>query len=287
MKKIFLISFLLNSCFFLYGQNFQLRIDGKVNFYREDAHRYLSTSENHVLSPLNDSMSLRHITILTTSQSRIYEPQPGYSLNARTQFKLSKKLVLFTGIGINWFNFKSSSMINDSHSEVIRTDTIHNATIINAFNDCDRFENSISDFGIIDRSVQQQAIHLSIPLELRLVLKPNKLSVQAGLFLQTPIYARNKQEYLRINKEETSTETVCHYEKIVENKKAGNSFAYLQMGLSGEIEFMLTPKLGFIVGARENLTNLFSVESSQISPHGSEHFRPFDVNVGIAYWLGK
>jgi len=277
-----------------------------VNFSLDGSGQYISpenfqSEEREVTSTTTTFVdSLRVLTTYKRKYTTIqeYNPKVGINVTGNIHIKITDRLNLNTGLGLNYLLFDShiNSIFDFETQEIISIDTIiisedsetpGASGIPGAFggSQCDVFTGTI-DFRDVKDGQSNHILSLKIPLEVEYILLEDKFFVSAGGYLQTPLFTSVVWENITTTEiEEINGETVCEYEKVINKNKTGSTFSDLQVGVGGSFTYMFSNKLGIKFGVAKDLNSIFNKPESSLYL-STNAFKPLKVSLGLRYRFG-
>jgi len=259
-----------------------------MNFSPPDGYARSYADEWYSYAPLNDSTVIRTQSEFIIENKQEYTPDIGFEANGLFSIKLSNRFSLNTGIGLNYFSYKVGTLSQGYFGGTIKVDTISYYPII-VFpgpNACDCYENSFSDVrDKYDPNIHQEMIHLSMPADFGYDIVPGKLSVRAGLYFQTPLYAAGKREYVDVEKTTMNDTTKCKYVIIAEKNTASSGISNFQWGVSGWISYEILPKVQLEIGERQQMSDMYVKEEYKYFSNDNNSFKPLTFSAGLSYRL--
>jgi len=145
---------------------------------------------------------------------------------------------------------------------------------------CDTYTNS---YFVVSESLSEgtntKIIALKIPIELYYELFESKLKVGGGLYLQTPLWSKRRNEYVTVQRELIDGQHECKYVASVNLDKTGNNINNLQIGANVWTSYRILENLSVQIGVMKNMSNIFVGSDNQ--------FSPLSLSVGLRYDLGN
>ena len=105
--------------------------------------------------------------------------------------------------------------------------------------------------------------------------------------LQTPIFSEVSSDYVRVEVEETPTETICTY--VLESNKdnTGQRIEDLQFGAHAEVEYRLLDKLSASIRFSQHFSDLTFNNYFSFETVTGDKFIPTRITAGLNLYLGK
>jgi hypothetical protein len=155
-------------------------------------------------------------------------------------------------------------------------------------NECDCFENAFSDVsqGISNRK-HQEMINLSIPADIGYDIIPGKLSIRAGAYFHTPLYAATERSYVTIEMSTAEDMTKCKWVRVDEKNTATAGISNFQWGVSSWLDYKILPNLRLELGVRQQMSDVYVNEEYQFYTFNSNSFKPLTFSAGLSYRLFK
>lgn len=287
MKYIVLVLqvFLLASA---QGQVSHFSINGRINYVHNSIRTSINQLDATSTQKINDSMSIRKELHIIRKQQKSYTPKIGYDVSGNIYFKLFHRLSVKTGLGLNYLSFDLNSKTLASETVTLSIDTIEskNDGITSFFTSCDSFKNSIADLGKVKVGKTQDIFSLKIPLELEYEIVKSKLYIRVGAFMQTPLFALAKREYITTRSEMVDGRKICEFVKVAEKNTSGNNLNNFHLGMTAELAYRIYRNFCIEMGISKQLGNVYTKEEFQIYPADNEDFRPLEMSFGVSYAFG-
>jgi len=259
-----------------------------MNFSPPDGYARSYADEWYSYAPLNDSTVIRTQSEFIIENKQEYTPDIGFEANGLFSIKLSNRFSLNTGIGLNYFSYKVGTLSQGYFGGTIKVDTISYYPII-VFpgpNACDCYENSYADVSAdFDRRIHMEMINLTIPAEIGYTIIPHKLEIRAGMFMQTPLYAASKREFIDIERMTMDDTTKCKYIRALEKNEGTIGISNFQCGVSARIAYEIFPNLRLEVGIRKLVNDMYVKEEYQLYSNDNNSFKPLTFSAGLSYRL--
>lgn len=264
----------------------QLSIEGGVNYVPSASNSENEDREATWFVPLNDSTWLQQLRNVTYQYDKTYTPKVGFEVKGNLRFRVSDRVNVRTGIGLNFLKFEFRSSAQILSATLIQQDTVE-ATTSFPFNplECDSIVNSLGDLGPVNNEPTQAILYLQIPITVEYAIIAEKFFIDAGAYIMTPVYANRKREYVSLHREEHAGQVVCEYMRVEENNTSGNSLRDLLMGVSANVSYKFANRFSVKVGVAKDVSNVFVDSDYQQSPYSDEKFNPLRLSFGIEYFL--
>lgn len=237
---------------------------------------------------ITDSTATRSTFARMQETIQTYNQELSYELMAGMRLKLNDKINLNLGLGVNSLSFKVESEFTPLvQGTLISTDTVSftPSTSPTSTSFCDEYINNFNDIGSVESGIAYDFINLRIPLELSIALLEEKLRLNLGGYLQTPLFTRSYREYIGLNRELIDGLHYCEYERVEDIDKSGNFINNLQYGYSISAEYYLRKKIAVTLGAIRDLGNIFYLDDTNQSFTSSNDLQTTRYNVGVKYIL--
>ncbi len=288
-KNLFILVMLSIGSFKMNAQKLVFDLNGRINFTQSDEYSKIDITEGYSSMSLNDSTEIRTYSEFIIYRTKEYMPKIGYDINGLFTFRLSDRFSLRTGIGLNYWSHRIGTTFDLDFGDVTRVDTVPKNMIVifpGGSESCDCYENSFSDVrDKYDPNIHQEMIHLSMPADFGYDIIPGKLSVRAGLYFQTPLYAAAKREYVDVEKTTMNDTTKCKYVIRSEKNTASSGISNFQWGVSGWISYEILPKVQLEIGARQQMSDMYVKEEYQYFSNDNNSFKPLTFSAGLSYRL--
>lgn len=287
-KLLFLVILLLAS-FEISAQKVVFDLNARLNSTLFSVYTNVESYEAFSITRLDDTTVIRKYRNITQENEKDYFANTGYEINGLFTIKLSERLSLRTGLGLNYGTYSIGSYTNWISSDVISMDTVYDEIgdpFIDIESPCDCFENSSSDVsGGLDRRTHQQLLNLSIPLDIGYDIIPGKLSVRGGAYFQTPLYAAASQQRLDVEMTTTDDMTKCKWVIIEDKTTALHGIRNFQWGVSTWATYELLPGVRVELGVRQQINDMYVMEDNQSFRLNGNSYRPLTFSAGVSYRL--
>ena len=268
------------------AQKVGFELNARVNYSQPSEYTNREVRESFSRFPLNDSTDILTLWELSIDHTSDYKTNPGFEVNGLFNIRMSDRFSLRTGMGLNYGSFSVGSSLNFTLGDMISVDTIPRDTndIFPIGSLCDCYENNSEDvIDGLDERTHQSMLNLAIPVELGYDIIPGKLSIRAGAYFQTPLYAAAKREYIDVEVSTTEDMTKCKFVIAEEKNTAATGINNFQWGVSSWINYQLSPKLQVEVGVRKLMNDTYVKEELQIITYDNNSFKPLTFSAGISY----
>ncbi len=269
---------------FLSGQTNKFSITARTNFLQTQAYQTTYQYQSNFASPLNSQQWLEQLVNVSVTNKREYEPKLGFEVFGLFTIRISNKIALRTGLGLNYTSLNIMGGAIDSEFDVIRQDTVPAREFTSS---CNVYENSISDLGEIKRGVDLSIFNLIVPIGLQYQFINNKINLEIGAVLQTPLISNAKSEAFRIEREESPNGNKCTFVKIKRNDGSGNSLQNSQIGGMVNVHYSILNNIRLELGVRQMFSSQFVKEEWQTFPITRDLLRPLILSIGINYGFEK
>ena len=289
-KKLFYLTILLLACFEISAQKVVFDLNARVNFTQSGEYTKVDSFDASSGTRLDDTTVIRRYYHFISENTKDYLARTAYEINGLFSIKLSERVSLRTGLGLNYGTYSIGSSSNYSISDVIRIDTIYDEKddpiIIGS--QCDCYENSSSDVSAgLDRRTHQQLLNLAIPADIGYDIIPGKLSVRGGAYFQTPLYAAASNQRLDLEMTTTEDMTKCKW-VIIENKTTAlHGIRNFQWGVSAWATYEVLPRVRVEVGVRQQVNDMYVREEYQDFSFDNNSYKPLTFSAGVNYRLYK
>lgn len=290
LQRILILVLLFISQDFI-AQNVVFDLNGRINFAQPDESTVTDTVMGYSSRRLDDTTVVRTYSNYVQEITSDYISNKGYEVNGMLTIKISNRLSVRTGIGVQFGSFSYGKDYEIVDLQVTHIDTLYQE-ITDPFPDggsssCDVFENSYSDVasGISNR-IHQEMINLSVPAEIGYDIIPGKLVIRAGGYFHTPLYAAAKRSFITLEHHTVDTMTICRWVRVDEKNTATTGTSNFQWGISSWLDYQLLPYLQLEVGVRQQMNDVYAKQEVSFfsSPGG---FRPMTFSAGLSYRLYK
>lgn len=269
-------------------------ISGRTQYIPELNNFNNRTYQSYSIKELNDSLLIKTYYKGSSIYEYIYSAKLGYELIGNIKFNITDRLILKTGLGLNFISFNTNSEVYRFESEQLSIDTIPKTTstpVTPSSSTCDNYINSFFDLREIQKGIDYEIISLKVPLEINHLFLSNKLNLGLGVFIQTPLYSTKTEEYITTEREESNGITSCKYVIITRKDKSGNSLNNLQMGLSGNVSYKILKNIAFEIGITKEFRNVFYQDENNQSGYflssSNFEYNPYKLHLGLEYLFGK
>ena len=287
LRKIIFIGLL---CFAgkITGQKVVFDVNARTNFMQPDEYTLPDTFNYFVSDRIDDTTVVRTAYTQISNRTQDYAPNLGYEVNGLFSILLAERFSLRTGIGLQFWSFSVGSENESVSSIETGKDTVYSpipiGNPIGGVSACDCFTNSYFDiFDRDDRRIHYESINLSIPIEASYQIIPKKLTVSAGGYFHTPLYAASKRTYYTIEAMQDGDMTKCEWVRVVEKNTASTGISNFQWGVSAWLGYFILPNLQVEVGARQQMNDVYVNESQQFFQYDKNSFKPLTFSAGISY----
>jgi len=274
------------------AQKLVFDLNGRMNFTQPGDHTTSETYDGNSGFWLNDTTLVRTYSTYTIDITNDYISNTGYEVNGLFTIKLSDRFSLRTGLGVTFGSYSIGSVFDIRDEVILKVDTVYQEKpeigpgIGSSL--CDCYENSYADVSLgNNRRIHQEMINLSMPADLGYDIIPGKLSIRAGMFFQTPLYAAAKREYIDIEMTTMGDTTKCRYVKKTEKNTAATGVSNFQWGVSSWISYKILPQLQLEIGARKHVNDMYVKEEYQFFSNDNNSFKPLTFSAGVSYRLYK
>lgn len=288
-SKLFFIVTIIAFCTLnVLGQKVDFYLSGRALGPSFQEHTYQSESNLRFISTISDSTISVTSSVVNRETTRSYTPKTGAEIILGADFQINEIMRLSTGAGFTYNAFSIQSSSVNLSTMVISTEIQPgNTTSVNIFSSNCNYTNSISDLAPVNRDPKFSIIDLTIPLLLSIDAMGDRLDVNLGAFLSTPIYSSEYREYITVERDDTPGSNECTWIRVEEHNRSGNNLRNAKLAASIGLEFRMTDKLSFLLDGRKSMTNLFISEDFQSYPLSNDNYRPVSLSLGIKYRLGK
>lgn len=227
---------------------------------------WVQSPDAQVLIPFSEFVNSKFKTYNVLSESAFeFRPRPGAFVSGGLQWNLSRSLLIGTGLTLQFSSY-------DLKPDFLRylpapggSDTLYlPPTVISPVCDeiiiPDGFDTNTDPF------YHHDALHLQVPLELRLRPGKGQLEIAAGAWAALPAWTRIAKEEVFIdrryfNNASGATVSECVYSKGTSRETTGDGFRNLVLGVRGEVAYRFTPSVGMFADYSLSLSNLYDNHS--------------------------
>ncbi|HSF90537.1 MAG TPA: outer membrane beta-barrel protein [Saprospiraceae bacterium] len=286
-NKLFSLVVLLLAVFEINAQKVVFDLNARVNFTQSGEYTKLDSFDASSDIRLDDTTVIRRYYHFISENTKDYLARTAYEINGLFSIKLSERVSLRTGLGLNYGTYSIGSSSNFSISDVISIDTVYDEEDpIFVGSQCDCYENSSSDVSAgLDRRTHQQMLNLSIPLDIGYDIIPGKLSIRGGAYFQTPLYAAASQKRVTVEMTTTGDMTKCKW-VVIENKTTAlHGIRNFQWGVSAWATYEVLPRLQLELGVRQQVNDMYVREEYQDFSFDNNSYKPLTFSAGVSYRL--
>ncbi len=289
IRLLFLIIVLQFISALSYSQGVHFSLSGKVNYVHEAESVFPSEYNSYRLTSINDSLYLRENFHITVSELKRYTPKIGYEGGINLYLRDAKTISVRTGLAVNYTSFLMDSEFGQYASTSLGFDTVKISTTGGGnilYVPCDSYTNLYSDFLPLQEGTKQEIYSLKIPLEIAFQVVPGILSIQAGGYLQTPLFSSRKREYISSTSEMINGKKICTFHKVIENDNSGNGLNNFQAGISASLAYRLFRNINLELGITRDMKSIFVKDEYQEYSLQHSDYSPLKLSVGLEYHFG-
>lgn len=288
MKLIaYLISvFIIAGSSFSHGQQISFHLNAGANSYNSGSQveytEYFFTRSLQI----NDSTSITQYGPRTFSESFTFSPEAGHEIGLTAEIQLKKRLKVIAGIGTQFVKIDHTSQFTDIDFIPVITDTLIVRIIDSSpFGGCSFTINSPADLPDPDRDPELALLDLSIPVQIEYAIIPDKLDLNLGAIIQTPLLAKATYENLYLHRTYYPGEIVCEY-RIKEYEYAAlKNLNNIKFNLQAMVKYELFTGVKVYAALRQMLSNTFDVHVNDF--RRKYQFKLQGYSFGVSYMLGK
>ncbi len=284
MRHFFLsfLLFLLASSVAI-AQKVVFSIGGSVGSVMEYTDQFTQIRESKIYGVLPDSMyevslAERENTISTTYKSKIQ-----FSLFGAMDFRLSKKLELSTGLGLNLSTFDANRRTSGKILWQKVLDTIPMTTpSFSQYNGIDCDSSAFFPTGL-KSGPDFRLLSLQIPVAFKYELFDG-FKLKIGAQLATPIFSSKNGFKLKTDKIVENDKTICITTTHDFKDHSGNGLRDLRLSLLGGASYKINSKLEVTLLAGKSIHDVFfSNDDENFLRKGA--FKPVSFQLGVAYYF--
>ncbi len=254
------------------------------------------TADNHIEESrtftLIDSVTFLSTDALTES-SYHFETKPGFQAGFKVHFPITKSVNVVTGLGLSFQRFDSERRNVDITNLFTNPDTVKLISSSGSFDrPCDTYVNFPADV-INGFSIRNNLLFLTIPILLETKTLNDKLSVQIGGFIATPLAstvsrAWYRQEMNTITDNAGNELTECNHFPITEKDKTGNGFKNFVSGIEIRLAYLIWKNISVEAGLSQTLGSYYSGRNQFFAvPNDGIETSAMQVSAGFRINLAK
>lgn len=282
----------------LLSQKNLLRFEGKVLYARDLSAETINDNPIESGQVFLPSTGIPLIEVQGQNSLLVsnYSPKISFEASALLKRQLVQKFSFKIGLGLNYFGFTKQSLLNGISGQIV------NGGIIPLNNDlqedCDVI-NTPSFFLInnID-DANYDILSLRVPLMISYELIEDDFFIDAGFYLQAPIFSRFENNENVFHQTFVQDATICDLERVNSIDKSGDVLRNITTGLTASINYQMNENLLFKLGAQQDLDNIFKLDLQEtrtdpgpshvgLDVSGfSEVYKPLKFFIGAEFLLG-
>ena len=291
-KKLVVLIMLCMAGYESIAQKVVFDLNARVNFIQPDQYSETDTFQGYFSNRLDDTTVIRRYSTFFQTSNTNYYPGDAFEVNGLFTIKLSGRLSLRTGLGLNYGTYTISTSGSDFGSELISIDTIYSPISTpnpgGGGSTCDCYENSYSDVSAdYDPNTHEQLLNLAMPAELGYDIIPDKLTIRAGAYFHTPLYAGASREDINLEKNIVEEMVKCKWVKVKDKTNALSGVSNFQWGVSAWASYNIIPGLAIEAGVRQQVSDVYVNQEDQFFNFDNNSYKPFSFSVGLSYRLYK
>jgi len=268
------------------AQRLNFYLNAKVNRYEvyvfDRAESFISTDSEFV----NDTTRIFNRYTNSFTQRKNYNADLGFELTVTADVMLHDRISLGAGLGLGYSSF---SLGREQFSNT-RT-FVNSVTVVGDFNAnlpdipfCDRFTNTRSDLPDLNREERVTLYDLLIPVSIEYKLIREKLDLQLGVLIQTPVNAEAKREFYTTRREAVGNEIVCTHAIGVTDNFNLKKLKDVKFSPQAFLRYHFFDGLRVDLGVRKAVSDTFYNTDFQFDEN---EYKPLNYSLGFSYALAK
>lgn len=270
------------------GQIISFSLQGNVSYTNPVEKNSYHGDSTYFFQHLNDSIAIRTRGFYEAINLLKYTTTPGFQFIPRIHLAFNQRFSLALGMGAEYMTFtRKENYIYSRFSGVSGPgDTINTKSIFDPpVMVCDVYENSIQDLLPLQEGTDYTFINLLIPIEFSYQLVADKLSLNTGLFLQTPLYNVSVKESIVQNIRTENGKTICRY-VVGKTENKNNNAKNALLGISCSLTYRFADNFSLHGGIYKTMDNIFHVTNLN-SIIFENHLNPLRFTLGLQYHFGS
>ncbi|MGB3465949.1 MAG: outer membrane beta-barrel protein, partial [Cyclobacteriaceae bacterium] len=196
------------------AQKIQFHVNAGVNQYADDSQTDIQKFFNIRNTIINDTTQVLQFGETRIERDYAFSPRLGYELGVSSDIQLSKRFKVSIGLGVQYYEINFSSTLISFDFESYVSDTTFFSPVAfppNQFSGCSFTTNTPQDLREPDSGLGVTQVDLAIPFGIEYAVIPDKLDINIGGILQTPVFSDATFEFVDLHREYSPGQIVCEY----------------------------------------------------------------------------
>ena len=273
---------------FLNAQTIEFSLNGKINRIKNSSDIFNSENISTRFDFISDSTQVISTGLSNIRYRNSYQAEIGFEFGLGMDISLNERFSIATGLGFTYSEIRIQNEIIDSQFDILNSDTIPSMSSpppISLLFGCSYTINSISNLPQISANQPIVSfIDLSIPIGIQYKIIPDKLDLQIGGLLQTPIYADAPRKQYDLQRTPTANGIECEWVIDEYQDDSMKRFSFARISLQSTVRYHFLKNVSAEIGVRKMLNNAYRQEEF----NGPDlEFRPLSYTFGFRYTLGQ